>query len=411
MARVSVFTPSHDVTYLDQCYESLLAQTFTDWEWIVYLNGRAIWVCPDKNDTRVKRIPHLGRALNGVGDSKREAVARCSGELLVELDHDDLLMPDALAEVVRAFDQHPECSLVYSDFQQVRADGTPDSARFSEDHGWQYNGDTCRSFEPYPSAISYIWYGPNHIRAFRRSAYDAVGGYDASRDVLDDQDLFCRLYQHGAFCYVPKVLYKQRAHENNTQTRPDLNARIQSETVELYDRYVANNALAWARRRGLEAFDLGGAHNAVAGFTTVDLHDADITGDVIDVLSILPDDSVGVIRACDFLEHVPEKIRLMNECYRVLAHGGLLLSLTPSTDGRGAFQDPTHVAFWNENSFWYYTDANYAKYVPEITARFQVSRLCTTYPSTWHEENKISYVLANLVAAKDGPRLPGLLKW
>ena len=31
-------------------------------------------------------------------------------------------------------------------------------------------------------------------------------------------------------------------------------------------------------------------------------------------------------------------------------------ALTPSTDGRGAFQDPTHVSFYNENSFWYFTD-------------------------------------------------------
>ena len=83
----------------------------------------------------------------------------------------------------------------------------------------------------------------------------------------------------------------------------------------------------------------------------------------------LPDNSVGVIRAVDFLEHVPDKIAIFNELHRLLAHGGMLLSLTPSTDGRGAFQDPTHVAFYNENSFWYFTDANYANFVPEITCQ------------------------------------------
>jgi len=411
MPRVSVFTPSHDVTYLDQCYKSLKAQTFTDWEWVVYLNGSAIWVCPDRNDLRVKRVPHLGRALNGVGDSKREAVKHCSGELLVELDHDDTLTPDALAEVVRAFDAHPEVCFVYSDFLQVRADGTPDPVRFSVEHGWQYDGDVCHSFPPYPSAVSYIWYGPNHVRAFRRTAYDDVGGYDETLEVVDDQDLFCRLYQYGPFCWIPKVLYHQRAHDKNTQARPDLNPKIQTETVRLYHKYVEGNALAWARRRALAALDFGGAHNAAPGFTTVDLHDADIVGNVIDVLASMPDDSVGVIRASDFLEHVPEKVRLMNECHRVLAHGGMFLTTTPSSDGRGAFQDPTHVSFWNENSFWYYTDANYAKYVPEITARFQVSRLETLYPSEWHEQHRISYVIANLVAIKDGPRLPGGLNW
>lgn len=89
----------------------------------------------------------------------------------------------------------------------------------------------------------------------------------------------------------------------------------------------------------------------------------------------LPDGSVGVIRAHDFLEHVVDKVALINELYRVLAPGGMLLTLTPSTDGRGAFQDPTHVAYYNENSFWYYTEQQHRAFVPTITARFQSSRL------------------------------------
>jgi hypothetical protein len=75
--------------------------------------------------------------------------------------------------------------------------------------------------------------------------------------------------------------------------------------------------------------------------------------------------------------------------------------MTPSTDGRGAFQDPTHVAFYNENSFWYYTEANYQAFVPEITARFQSSRLLTGFPTEWHQRHDIPYVTANLIALKD----------
>ncbi|WP_438315713.1 hypothetical protein ACSHWO_26925 [Streptomyces sp. HUAS TT3] len=59
---------------------------------------------------------------------------------------------------------------------------------------------------------------------------------------------------------------------------------------------------------------------------------------------------MGLVRAVDFLEHVPQKIPLINELYRLLAPGGMLLSLTPSSDGRGAYQDPTHVAYSNERS-------------------------------------------------------------
>ena len=119
-----------------------------------------------------------------------------------------------------------------------------------------------------------------------------------------------------------------------------------------------------------------------------------------------------MIRAVDFLEHVADKVALFNELYRLLAPGGLLLSQTPSTDGRGAFQDPTHVGFYNENSFWFFTEAKYQSYVPEIQARFQVSRLVTDYPSEWHSAHNISYVTANLIALKDpAPRNGGPILW
>ncbi|MDP1796315.1 MAG: hypothetical protein Q8K78_02485, partial [Planctomycetaceae bacterium] len=53
---------------------------------------------------------------------------------------------------------------------------------------------------------------------------------------------------------------------------------------------------------------------------------------------------------------------------------GLSLSQTPSTDGRGAFQDPTHVSFWNSNSFWYYTRADQNRFI-DCPVRFQANRL------------------------------------
>lgn len=375
---------------------------------MVYLNGGADWQVP--NDPRVV-VERTSKSF-GVGRAKQEAVELCSGEILIELDHDDLLMPTAIEKTVRAFEENPDAVFVYSDFQQVKEDGTPDSRPFNEAFGWRYDGERIISFLPTPSAVSYIWYGPNHIRAFTRTAYDAIGGYDEKMFVLDDQDLYCRLYQIGNFVHIPEMLYKQRSHAENTQSESSLNSQIQKETVELYDRYVEGNALAWAKRSDLLSLDLGGAHNSPDGYLSVDQHEpADLVGDIFEVLGNLADNSVGVIRAVDFMEHIPDKIGLMNELYRVLAHGGMLLSLTPSTDGRGAFQDPTHVSYWNENSFWYYTDHQYAKYVPEIICRFQVSRLVSLFPSDWHRENSIPYVRANLVAVKNGPRLPGLLNW
>ena len=408
MPFVSVFTPSHKPKYLDACYASLRAQTYENWEWIVLLNGDAEWVKP--NDERV--WVHHSKETN-IGALKREAVAASEGKVLFELDHDDTLYPDALEEIVRAFDLHPDASLVYGDTAQMDEDSTPNHDLFDLRHGWRYEEQSdgflrCHAFPPLPSNVSYIWYAPNHPRAFLRASYEAVGGYDGALDICDDQDLMNRLYQHGRFVYLPKVLYKQRVHAGNTQSDPKKNAKIQRQTVELYNDNIQPNALAWAKREGLMALDLGAAHNPTYGYSTVDKQgDVDYICDVTEGLPF-PDNSVGVIRAVDFMEHIEDKIALMNEFYRVLAHGGMLLSLTPSTDGRGAFQDPTHVSYWNENSFWYFCDENYSRFVPEIDARFKMSQLKTHFPSDWHESHNISYVCANLVAVKDGDPVAGL---
>lgn len=414
--RVTVFTPSHRPEYLGECLASLQAQTFADWEWVVVLNQGATWEAPVADD-RIRVLSANDR--RGVGSVKAYVCSMARGDLLVELDHDDLLSSDALAEVVGAFDAHPDVGVVFSHYAQIQGNGQRNESRFDENNGWVYRDVEvdgrcvlqCDAMEPYPHNVSYVWFAPNHVRAFRRDAYERAGGYDPARDILDDQELLCRLYQVAEFDLIPKCLYLQRIHAGNTQRISDINARIQRETVELYDRHITDNALAWARRRGLKALDLGAAHNKRQGFLGVDQYavpGVDIVGDVSRGID-LPDSSVGVIRASDFLEHVSDKIGLFNELYRLLAHGGLLLTLTPSTDGRGAFQDPTHVAFYNENSFWYFTQADYARFVPPITCRFQVSRMVTYFPTPWHEEHDISYVCANLIAVKDGPRQGGYL--
>jgi O-antigen biosynthesis protein len=414
--RVSVFTPSHRNTYLDEALDSLLRQTYQDWEWVVLLNAGARWR-PVHDDPRIRLV--VADDVSGVGALKRHSCLICRGEFLVELDHDDVLASTALERIVEAFDARPEVGLVSSHCAQILGDGSRDETRFNEAYGWTYREVTVdgrsvlqiNSMEPFPHNVSYIWYAPNHIRAFRRSTYEAAGGYDAERAILDDQDLMCRMYAQADFHLIDECLYLQRMHHRNTQREAETNATIQRETVSLYDRYVQSCGLAWAKREGLYALDLGAAHNKPPGYLGVDQYDGpdvDIVGDVTAGID-LPDSSVGVIRAVDFLEHVPDKVALFNELYRLLAHGGLLLSLTPSTDGRGAFQDPTHVAFYNENSFWYFTDRAYAAFVPPIVCRFQVSHLATIFPTPWHEEHRISYVNANLIAVKDGSRQGGPL--
>jgi glycosyltransferase involved in cell wall biosynthesis len=415
--RVSVFTVTHHPRFLDECFESLLSQTYEDWEWVVLLNSGARWR-PPRDDVRLRIL--ADDSISGVGAAKHRACAEARGALLVELDHDDILASDSLAEITRTFDENPAASLVYSHTAQILEDGSRDDSRFDVSNGWIYHDTTVdgrdvqyvEAMPPTPHNVSYIWFAPNHVRAYDRAAYERTGGYDPTRRVLDDQDLMCKLYQVGEFHLIDRCLYLQRMHSRNTQSEADTNAFIQQETVALYDRYIESNALSWTERQGLLALDLGAAHNRPPHYLGVDQY----PGSDVDIVATLPnrlpvdDSSVGVIRAVDFLEHVADKVALINELHRVLAPGGLLLSQTPSTDGRGAYQDPTHVAFYNENSFWYYTERQYRNFVPEIKAAFQVSRLVTYFPTEWHEQHRIPYVTANLIALKDStPRNGGRL--
>jgi glycosyltransferase involved in cell wall biosynthesis len=414
MPRVSIFTPTHNPRFLDDCLKSLTAQSFPDWEWIVLLNGKVTTWSPPEDDPRVRVERAVGR-IRGVGAAKRAACELATGDILLELDHDDRLTPTALAEIVDAFAKHPAATLVFSDFAQINDDGSPNDVKFNLNNGWQYtpevfNGTTylrCHAMAASPHNVGYIWYAPNHVRAFRRDAYEKVGGYDASLTVLDDQELMIRLYELGEFVHIPQCLYFQRVHRRNTQSDPTLNAEIQEGTVELYRDHIESMALAWAARSGLASLALTTATNVREA--AVDERFTRLTIDSTNTRFDAGDGEIGVIKAVDILQRVPDRAQFLNEAYRAMTHGGLLLTDTASTDGRGAFQDPSHVAFYNENSFMYLTQATLRPTIPTLNARFQVSHLTTYYPSQVHEDIDIPYVKANLLAIKDGPRQGGPL--
>lgn len=102
--------------------------------------------------------------------------------------------------------------------------------------------------------------------------------------------------------------------------------------------------------------DLGCGINKPNGFVGVDLCSGLGVDIVADLSQRFPfeDNSVDEVRAHDIIEHLPERIHTMNEIWRVCKPGAKVDIRVPSTDGRGAFQDPTHISFWNINSFLYY---------------------------------------------------------
>ena len=122
--------------------------------------------------------------------------------------------------------------------------------------------------------------------------------------------------------------------------------------------------------------NLGCSDRHLPGYVNVDICEpADLC---VDLMQRWPwaDNSIEEIHAHDIIEHLPNKILTMNEAWRVLAPGGKFDVVVPTTDGRGAWQDPDHRSWWNRNSFYYYThgDAHRERFGKAygVEARFNV---------------------------------------
>ena len=124
--------------------------------------------------------------------------------------------------------------------------------------------------------------------------------------------------------------------------------------------------------------NLGSGKNKLDGYVNIDIQarvNPDLCHDILEGLPI-GDGMVEEVRAFDFLEHMPlgSQIDVVTEIWRVLEDGGKFEHFTPSTDGRGAFCDPTHKSFWNILSWNYYTVDIYRE-LYGIEAKFEVETL------------------------------------
>jgi SAM-dependent methyltransferase len=148
--------------------------------------------------------------------------------------------------------------------------------------------------------------------------------------------------------------------------------------------------------------DLGCGTHKSEGFIGVDI----VVASGVDVVADLnesfpfPDNSVDVIKAHDFIEHLPNRIQTMNELWRILKPDGIVDILVPSTDGRGAFQDPTHVSYWNINSFMYYCQ-EYPEYLAGCQSHYGFQgRFNIVNLSEIESPGKVIHIQAQLKAIK-----------
>ncbi|NDD04001.1 MAG: glycosyltransferase [Proteobacteria bacterium] len=417
--KFSLITPEHNpqnLPFLIELYDSICDQTYPNWEWVLYLNGKMTpSALPDqiRNNPKVKLVQASEENTN-IGAIKNAAFNSGTGDVLVELDHDDIITPDCLEELLRAYTD-PEVGFVYSDNAVLHMNGEfiPYGADYGWTHGYfDYKGKTLiamNSFEPSSHSLGYIWFAPDHVRSWRTSIYKELGGHNPELSICDDHELCIRTYLKTKMVRIPKVLYIYRITGDNTWLAR--NEAIQIKTKELFIQYARALAERDTMLTNQLMIDIGGGLNPYPGYITFDSRpEADFTCDLNKGIP-LPDNMVGVLNASHIIEHLHDKTKIMAEIHRVLAPGGWAFIEVPSTDGRGAFQDPTHVSYWNENSFLYYTDAYLANFIDNKTIRFQEYRRETYFPNDWMRSINVCVTSAWLVAVKDNmPRLPGILK-
>lgn len=188
MPRLSVVMSVYgDVRFLDEAVESVLAQTFDDFELVVVDDGcedPAPVVSLADRDVRVRTFAN-DRNL-GLARSLNRAVTLAQAPIIVRMDADDVCHPDRLAVLSRALEEDSALSVVGSRFVTMTEAG--------EDR------ESIAMPRTHPDAVwASLFFNPfcHSAIAFRRAAFEAVGGYDPAFEASQDYDLWVRMLASG----------------------------------------------------------------------------------------------------------------------------------------------------------------------------------------------------------------------
>lgn len=264
---VSVFTTTYNSgRKIERPLHSLQAQSYTNWEWILWDDSEtsetyeALLQLAAK-DQRIK-VFRSSRHSGFIGHVKRLAASVCSGEWLVEVDHDDELEPGLLGHIVKAGRAHPEASFVYCDTSEIYED-RPTVSHSYGDHSafgfaghvkvWARNQWHIQYLTPEvnPQTLQHIVGVPNHVRAWRRTAYHAVGAHNSLLPVADDYELILRTFLDGSkWIHIPVLGYWQYRNSGGNNFTFKRNALIQHLVAWIDFKYRAEVKKEFVKRLG-----------------------------------------------------------------------------------------------------------------------------------------------------------------
>lgn len=210
---ISVVVPAYHTPplFLRQMLDSLVAQTYGGWE-LCIANGspddKEMEAVLEEYEKRDSRIRHENLKENlGIAENTNAAFRMVKGEFIGLLDHDDLLAPNALYEIVLALEKNPEADVVYTDEDKVTTDL---KEHFQPHLKPDFNLDLLRS-------NNYIC----HFFTVRREIVEQVGGFRKEFDGAQDYDFIFRCTEEARkILHIPEILYHWRTHKESTADNP-----------------------------------------------------------------------------------------------------------------------------------------------------------------------------------------------
>ena len=207
--KISVIVPVYNTEdrHLIPCIESVLKQTYTNWELCIAddnSNWENVRMTLERYREKDARIKVVYRKENGhISECSNDAMRLAEGEFAAYLDCDDTLSPDALYEVVKLLNKDPSLDLIYSDEDKIDDDG-------NHRHDPAFKPDWS------PDLLMSCMY-TGHLSVYRKSIVDELGGLRSEYDGSQDHDLALRFTEKtDRVGHIPKILYHWRERKGST---------------------------------------------------------------------------------------------------------------------------------------------------------------------------------------------------
>ncbi|WP_354643150.1 glycosyltransferase family 2 protein [Kitasatospora camelliae] len=209
--------------------DSLEAQRFTAWEWVLQFDGPAPRLPARLEEARARGRLRIGERPHASGYGPAEArnlgLARCRGPLVQNLDADDELEPSALAVLAGALDRHPPAAYAAGDARDLLPDGTLRPVPLDLRAGPLPPGELYRRWRTHPATAYSVPLHPAGVM-WRRSVLLEFGGWPALRG-MDDTALLMAVSAVRPGVYVAADTLRYRRHSGQ------LSARVDRERAEL----------------------------------------------------------------------------------------------------------------------------------------------------------------------------------